>query len=375
MFLIKFLVQKACFFAYLFCMKLLLILCAFLLPNILFSQVSRNLKAFYNADSTLVGYHDRQGKVIIPASIKPISVIPRAFDNIISVIDWSDPEESEYYFLTKTGRKVGNDSLYYFDNVPDCESEGFSRFYDRANDLVGMLNSEGDIQIPAIYNGLGRVKNGMIPALKGAQRKRDSPDDEHSYFEGGKSMLIDTNNQVLIEDFPYNDNLNFYQVSINGSMPEDSSWVKFNGKDGNTYAFMDYVKEFENLFPKLFSKDITAEQLIANSYDSIAYWNDDLNQWVFEDSPKYMNRQVDKIKQLFESVIDGSKKYSTIKSSLNYFIFESESYQKFLDQCGDSLDAKYPVLSLTVYFEFPTVGVTFEFLRTDEGYKLILVNF
>ncbi|WP_409151716.1 hypothetical protein [Sphingobacterium sp. BS-2] len=356
-------------------MKLLLILCAFLLPNILFAQVSRNLKAFYNADSTLVGYHDRQGKVIIPASIKPISVIPRGFDNIISVIDWSDPEESEYYFLTKTGRKVGNDSLYYFDNVPDCESEGFIRFYDRANDLVGMLNSDGDIQIPAIYNGLGRVKNRMIPALKGAQRKRDSPDNEHSYFEGGKSMLIDTNNQVLIEDFPYNDNLNFYQVSINGSMPEDSSWVKFNGKDGNTYAFMDYVKEFENLFPKLFSKEITAEKLIANSYDSIAYWNDDLNQWVFEDSPKYMNRQVDKIKQLFESVIDGSKKYSTIKSSLNYFIFESESYQKFLDQCGDSLDAKYPVLSLTVYVEFPTVGVTFEFLRTDEGYKLILVNF
>src|SRR5690606_42056116 len=66
----------------------------------------------------------------------------------------------------KTGRKVGNDSLYYFDNVPDCESEGFIRFYDQANDLVGMLNSEGEIQIPAIYNGLGRVKNGMIPDRK-----------------------------------------------------------------------------------------------------------------------------------------------------------------------------------------------------------------
>lgn len=356
-------------------MKLLLILCAFLLPNILFAQVRRNLKAFYNADSTLVDYQDRQGKVIVPLSLQAVSRIPSSFDNIISVTEVNDQEEFRSYFLTKTGRKVGNDSLYYFDNVPDCESEGFIRFYDQANDLVGLLNAEGEIQIPAIYNGLGRVKNGMIPALKGAQRKRDSPGDELSYFVGGKSMLIDTNNQVLIEDFPYNDNLNFYQVSINGSMPEDSSWVKFNGKDGNTYAFMDYVKEFENVFPKLFSKEITAEQLIANSYDSIAYWNDDQNQWIFEDSPKYMNRQVDKIKQLFESVIDGSKKYSTIKSSLNYFIFESESYEKFLDQCGDSLDAKYPVLSLTVYVEFPTVGVTFEFLRTDEGYKLILVNF
>src|SRR5690606_40553924 len=133
-------------------------------------------------------------------------------------------------------------------NVPDCESEGFIRFYDQANDLVGLLNAEGEIQIPATYNGLGRVKNGMIPALKGAQRKRDSPDDEHSYFVGGKSMLIDTNNQVLIEDFPYNDNLNFYQVSINGSLPEDGTWDKFKGKNGNTYAFMDYVKEFEQLF-------------------------------------------------------------------------------------------------------------------------------
>src|SRR5690606_31413512 len=161
-----------------------------------------------------------------------------------------DPEESEYYFLTKTGRKVGNDSLYYFDNVPDCESEGFIRFYDQANDLVGMLNSEGEIQIPAIYNGLGRVKNGMIPALKGAQRKRDSPDDEHSHFEGGISILIDTNSHILIEYFPYNHKQNYYPVSNNGSMHEDSLWVKSNAKDANSYAFMEYVTAFENLFPE-----------------------------------------------------------------------------------------------------------------------------
>ncbi|MGX1639537.1 hypothetical protein [Sphingobacterium sp. NPDC055431] len=356
-------------------MKLLLILCAFLLPNVLFAQVSRNLKAFYNADSTLVGYQDRQGKVIVPLSLQAVSRIPSSFDNIISVTEVNDQEEFRSYFLTKTGRKVGIDSLYYFDNVPDCESEGFIRFYDQANDLVGLLNAEGEIQIPAIYNGLGRVNNGMIPALKGAQRKRDSPDDEHSYFVGGKSMLIDTNNQVLIEDFPYNDNLNFYQVSINGSLPEDGTWEKFKGKNGNTYAFMDYVKEFEQLFPKLFSKEITKEQLISHSYDSIAYWHEDQNQWVFEESPKYINRQGDILKELFESVISGSKKYDISKSSLNYFIFEGESYSMYLDQCGDSLDAKYPVISLSLYDEFPYVSKTFEFLRTDEGYKLILVNF
>ncbi|WP_312695799.1 hypothetical protein [Sphingobacterium mizutaii] len=356
-------------------MKLLLILCAFLLPNVLFAQVRRNLKAFYNADSTLVGYQDRQGKVIVPLSLQAVSRIPSSFDNIISVTEVNDQEEFRSYFLTKTGRKVGNDSLYYFDNVPDCESEGFIRFYDQANDLVGLLNAEGEIQIPATYNGLGRVKNGMIPALKGAQRKRDSPDDEHSYFVGGKSMLIDTNNQVLIEDFPYNDNLNFYQVSINGSLPEDGTWEKFKGKNGNTYAFMDYVKEFEQLFPKLFSKEITKERLISHSYDSIAYWHEDQNQWVFEESPKYINRQGDILKELFESVISGSKKYDISKSSLNYFIFEGESYSKYLDQCGDSLDAKYPVISLSLYDEFPYVSKTFEFLRTDEGYKLILVNF
>lgn len=356
-------------------MKLLLILCAFLLPNVLFSQTSRNLKAFYNADSTQVGYHDQQGKVIIPLSLKPVSGIPSSFENIISVIEQNDQEDFDYYFLTKTGRKLGYDSLYFFDNVPDCENEGFIRFYDRENDMVGMLNAKGEIQIPAIYNDLGHVKNGFINALKGAQRKRDTPDDEHSYFVGGKSMLIDTNNQIIIEDFPYNDDLNFYQVSINGSIPEDSTWIKFNGIDGNTYGFMDYNKEFEQLFPKLFPLGITAEQLIANSYDSIAFWDDDQSKWVFEESPRFINRHVDKLKELFESVINGSKKFSIYKSSLNYFIFEGESYGRFLDQCGDSLDVKYPVITLSFYDEFPFAEESFEFLRTDDGYKLILVNF
>ncbi|WHT39712.1 hypothetical protein QNH98_03240 [Myroides sp. mNGS23_01] len=79
-------------------------------------------------------------------------------------------ESWKNYYLTKEGRSVGVDSLYIFDNGSDCESEGFIRFRDSKTDQAGMFNSKGDIAIPAVYNDLTRVRNGMIIGLKGAEK-------------------------------------------------------------------------------------------------------------------------------------------------------------------------------------------------------------
>ena len=48
---------------------------------------------------------------------------------------------------------VGKDSVYIFDNTPDCENEGFIRFRDHKTDKAGMFNRNGNIVIPAEYNG------------------------------------------------------------------------------------------------------------------------------------------------------------------------------------------------------------------------------
>ncbi len=70
----------------------------------------------------------------------------------------------------KVREKVQKGNLYFFDNGPDCESEGFIRFRDRKADKAGLLNSEGEIAIPPVYNDLTNVRNGLVIALMGAKK-------------------------------------------------------------------------------------------------------------------------------------------------------------------------------------------------------------
>ena len=125
--------------------------------------------AFWNEDSTLIGYKDTNGIV----KIEPIFsgfFFAEKFDNIIAISEGNNGELGSYY-LTKTGRTFGEDSLFNFDFRYDCESEGFIRFRDPKTAKIGMFDRTGKIAIPAIYDGLSRVRNGMVRGLKGAEKK------------------------------------------------------------------------------------------------------------------------------------------------------------------------------------------------------------
>ena len=110
--------------------------------------------SFWNTDSTLIGFKDKSGAIKIEPRFKGFTNA-RKFDNIMAVTD----EKWKSYYLTKSGKIIGRDSLHIFDNGADCESEGFIRFKDKKTDQVGMFNSNGDVVIPAEYNDLTRVRN------------------------------------------------------------------------------------------------------------------------------------------------------------------------------------------------------------------------
>src|SRR5690606_19287770 len=101
----------------------------------------------YNADSTLVGFKDKSGKLMIQTKYIPSMTIADEFDKIISAVEENDDQWKAYY-ITKQGRIVGRDSLYFFDNTPDCENEGFIRFKARDTEKIGIFNSNGDITVP-----------------------------------------------------------------------------------------------------------------------------------------------------------------------------------------------------------------------------------
>ena len=86
----------------------------------LFGQSDDTWTSFWNSDSTQIGYKDKNGIVKIEAK-NYFYTFPNKFDNIMVVMEKVD-NSVESYYLTKAGKILGRDSLYFFDNTPDCES-------------------------------------------------------------------------------------------------------------------------------------------------------------------------------------------------------------------------------------------------------------
>ena len=240
--------------------------------------------SFYNNDSTLIGYKDKTGFVKIEPKFAGFT-FARKFENIIAVTETNNGKWNSYY-LTKQGRNVGIDSLYTFDNSSDCESEGFIRFRDIKTDKVGMFNKNGDVVIPAIYNELSNVKNGMIIALKGAERKFWDGG-EHYSWDGGQQFLIDTKNNILIENFKLEENLNFFSIEKSTKVNTDSIRKSFLAIDGSYYSFVDFEKEFIQWITSELQNDLTFEKLIGNSYETITWASKD--SWTNTNKEKFNN--------------------------------------------------------------------------------------
>lgn len=352
-------------------MKKIIILLTFIILNSsLYSQSSDVWTSFPNKDTTLIGFKDKNGKIRIEPKFTGFTIAGK-FENIIAV---SEDENGKWksYYLTKQGKIVGRDSLYSFDNGPDCENEGFIRFKDYKTDKMGMFNGEGKIIIPAQYSNLSKVQNGMIIALKDAQKEIDG---EHFFWSGGKDYLIDSNNKILIEDFKYNTELNFYSVQKSQKPLKDPSRESFLGIDGQYYSFINYDKEFKNWLKNILLTDLSKSNLEKNSFDKITYWKEP-EGWISESKSKFIEKNFNVLKLKLQQLNSANTDYFVSSDGLNKFIFESEEYQVYFNNCNEPKEWMYPVKNVIINPKNKSDSGQdhFEFLRTEEGYKLISVS-
>ncbi|MCJ7773040.1 MAG: hypothetical protein MUP22_07900, partial [Desulfobacterales bacterium] len=299
--------------------------------------------------------------------------IARKFDKIIAVMEQNNGKHEAYY-LTKSGGIVGRDKIYFFDNSPDCESEGFIRFRDKKTDKVGMYNSKGEIVIPSEYNDLTKVRNGLVIALKGA-RKKYWDSDEHSgcnHFSWveGKEYLVDTNNKIIIENFGYNSNLDFF--SLRNEPIRDTNRENFLGVDGSYYSFIDYQKEFQEWLNSALLDSLSKEKLIEGSYKEIYFWKEP-NGWTTEVNSKFIDRNFKLIKRRLMELNKKKVDYFISIGGLNPFIYEATEFDTYYNNCGEANEWKYPVMNVIINHktESDSYQDQFEFLRTENGYKLI----
>ncbi|MFT4203794.1 MAG: hypothetical protein QM610_07750 [Chitinophagaceae bacterium] len=325
--------------------------------------------SFYNQDSTLVGFHDGNGVEKIRPKFTMLAA--SRFEHIIAVTEKGNPKAKSYY-LTKAGRIVGRDSLHYFDNGMDCESEGFIRFRDHATDKAGLFDRNGDIAVPAQYNDLTRVHNGLVMAIKDAVKKQWG---EHYRWVGGSEVLLDTANTILIDSFPYNDGLNLYAPHISEKPEKDTAiWKTFLGRNGQYYAFIDYEKEFKLWLTDSLLPGMTMETLLDASNETIVWQSP--GDWEKTKKDLFLKNNFDLLQKGMREILQPDCNYFISKDGLNPFIYEEPQYAQYIDDDQNPGAWRYPVMEIVVSHggkgDFSQNH--YDFLRTDQGYKLISVT-
>ncbi|CAM3630432.1 hypothetical protein [Flavobacterium chungbukense] len=352
-------------------MKKIIILYIFLIiSSSVFAQTNDAWLSFWNKDTTKIGFRDKNGVIKIEPKFTGFT-IARKFENIIAVSEEENGKWKSYY-LTKSGKIIGRDSLFVFDNGPDCENEGFIRFTDHKTDKMGIFNSEGKIIIPAEYSNLTKVKNGMFIGLKDASKVMDG---EHFFWKGGKEFLIDINNKILIENFPYNDDLNFYSLEKSKEPNKDETRDNFLGADGQYYSFINFDKEFKFWLKNTLVKDLSKANLEKHSFDKITYWKEP-DGWINSPKTKFISQNYTYLKLKLEELKNPKTDYFVSSDGLNQFIFETEEYDIYFNNCNESKEWLYPVKSIVINpkNKMDRGQDHFQFLRTENGYKLISVS-
>jgi hypothetical protein len=303
------------------------------------------------------------------------------FNNIIAVTEEKTDPLSSYYLL-KNGKKLGIDSLYIWDMAFDCESEGLIRFRDNNSDKVGYFDSLGNVVIPAVYNDASPFRNGLAAILTGAKRicwdggefSKTNPR-EHWDWKGGQSFLIDKENNILIENFDSSTEIDLYSLHIKNA-PSDTSFIEsFKGVNGKFYNFINVEKHFRSWLFKTLLNDLNKEKLINNSYNKFSVWEDSLG-WIFKNSTTVIDMNFEVLKSTLWEIKKEHADFFISIDELNPFIYESEEFEKYYDDCGNSKIWLYPVLHLVINHLIITdlSHDHFEFLKTDDGYKLISIT-
>lgn len=352
-------------------MKKIIILYVVLFTNcILFAQNKDTWISFWDKDSTHIGFKDKTGNIKIAPKFMGLTSANK-FDDII-VVSEEVNESWKSYYLTKSGKIAGRDSLYVYDNGPDCENEGFIRFKDYKTDKMGLFNGQGNIVIPAEYSDLTRARNGMIIALKGATKIKDPGGDGHFSWSGGKEFLIDTHNKILIQDFGYNDELNFYSLQKSKEPNKEKIRENFLGLDGEYYSFINFDKEFKEWLKTNFLSNLSKDNILKFSYDKITYWKEPKG-WINESKTQFISNNYKIIKAKLTLLSTEKPDYQIFSESLNPFIYEGKEFEEYFNNCNQARDWRYPVKNIVITNKNGKQD-HFEFLRTDNGYKLICIS-
>jgi hypothetical protein len=367
-----------------------------MLTHLSFGQTPDVWVRFYDTTIEKSGYKDLKGNIKIPAKFEGFTRAD-SFYNIIAVNEKADNSYKSYHLL-KDGRKVGQDSVFVFDFTFDCESENKIIFRDRKKDRVGFLDKNGIPIIPAIYNHVSPFRNGLSIAHRNAKRKcwekgGDTTNCEHIGWEGGETILINEKNEILVDSLDVDlSTINWHSKRVNDLSLDTSIYVGLKGKNGLTYWFIDYDKEFKKWFYNTFLQALKSNENLQNLlFDEVTFWSQKQG-WTSLGRNTFLKTFPTALTtKRFEP--GKLKEVSMSQDLFNELIFEKDIYKKYLNSCGEHNKNIYPLYNVMLTYNKKRqkpVSVDaaveiaddyeidyqehFEFLRTESGYRLLSVS-
>ena len=345
-----------------------------LFGTFLYSQQTDVWTAFWDDNEEKFGFKDSNGLIVVQPKFSSFSFVNRLEHIFIASEEIN--EELDIYYLTKSGRQFGRDSIYIFDNTPDCESKGFIRFRDKMSEKAGMFNRNGDVVIPAAYNDLTEVNNGLVIALKDAEKKywddHNHSGCNHFSWIGGQTMLIDTNNIVIIENFTDSLMTDLYSHQTQPEIGNSPNREYFIGVDGKIHSFINYEKEFLFWLNHSLLDNFTEENLFLASFNRLTFWKEEAG-WISEPAKNIIEKNFKLIKDRLSLIQNAGHEYFLSIDGLNSQIFQGEEFKDYFNNCGQPLTGKYPVMNVIINHKQVDDFYQdhFDFLKTDNGYKLI----
>jgi hypothetical protein len=338
-----------------------------LISSFAHAQTNEPWDAFWDEEHYLRGFKDKNGNIRIePKFMGPTTALK--FKNIIAVVE------------AQNGKKVGVNNTYISDMTFDCESENKIRFRDRKSDKVGYYDGSGHVVIPATYSDVSPFRNDVAVVLRNAKRIcweggefSENNYCEHWSWEGGTSLLIDTKNNVLIENFKYNSEIDYwYSLKISTNAREDPLREYFPGKNGKYYNFINVKKDFESWILNRLVNNLSKEKLEENTYKEVTYWRES-DGWISKRRADFLNLNYQLLESKLLEIGKIDADYSIYIEGLNPFIHKNDEYKKYFDDCGKPKIWRHPVLNLITNHKSSNEYYQnhFNFLKTDEGYRLL----
>ena len=163
-------------------------------------------------------------------------------------------------------------------------------------------------------------------------------------------MLLDTANNILINDFDKEKQLNFYTVKKSNKKDSDPIKLSYKATDGLYYSFIDEEKAFKNWLHDSLLSNFTHQKLLTASNDTIFYW-DDNNGWIEQSKQTYLDSQFDDIKNSLLTIKNPSTDYFISLGDLVIFNQQSLAYNKYFNNCGQAKTWQFPLFTIVLMEE------------------------